>query len=171
MRSTGQAFDQKITLGSTDSKLLWLWLCIGSKFKLFWWFFGGYGKWVKSKSKCAPTLGVFRGPFQAIWNQNWVICLKKTPWTLKNKEWAFFALKMLIFIHCIQTYLVLEAWNFEQSLSYDNQGHLPSLGRSPTNLRMVTHQKEVYYRPVIWHLHITHKTNTKWLPWMVTYHP
>ena len=39
----------------------------------------GYGKWVKSKSKCATTLGVFRGPFQAIWNQNWVICLKKTP--------------------------------------------------------------------------------------------
>ena len=42
-------------------------------------FIGGYGKWVNSKSKCATTLGVFRGPFQAIWNQNWVICLKKTP--------------------------------------------------------------------------------------------
>ena len=40
---------------------------------------GGYGKWVKSKSKCAPTLRMFRGPFHAIWNQNWVICLKKNP--------------------------------------------------------------------------------------------
>ena len=83
---------------------------------------------------------VFRGPFQAIWNQNWVICLKKTPWTLKNKEWTFFAQKILIFIQCIQTYLNPEAWNFGQSLSYDNQGHLPSLGGSPTNPRKVTNQ-------------------------------
>ena len=69
--------------------------------------------------------------------------------------------------------LHLEAWNFVQSLSYDHQGHLPSLGGSPTNPRMVTNQpKDVYYRLGIWHLHFTHKTNTRWqLPWMVTFHP
>ena len=45
-------------------------------------------------------------------------------------------------------------------------------GWSPTNPKMVTHQKEVYYRLVIWHIHFSHKTNTRWqLPWMVTYHP
>ena len=49
--------------------------------------------------------------------------------------------------------------------------HLPSLGGSPTNPRMVTHQKEVYYRLGNWHLHITHDTNTRrQLPSMVTYH-
>ena len=37
---------------------------------------------------------------------------------------------------------------------------------------MVTHRKEVYCIHQIWHLDITHKTNTRWqLPWMVTYHP
>ena len=36
-------------------------------------------------------------------------------------------------------------------------GHLPSLGWSPTNPRMVTLQKEVYYRLGIWHLDLTHK--------------
>ena len=37
---------------------------------------------------------------------------------------------------------------------------------------MVPHQKEVYYRLGIWHLHITHKTNTRLqLLWMVSYHP
>ena len=67
--------------------------------------------------------------------------------------------------------LHLEAWNFAQRLYYDHQGHLPSLGGSPTNPRMVTHQKEVYYRLGNWHLHITHDTNTRWqLPSMVTYH-
>ena len=40
---------------------------------------GGYDKWVKSKSKCAPTLGVFTGPLQAIWYPNWALCMKKTP--------------------------------------------------------------------------------------------
>ena len=50
--------------------------------------------------------------------------------------------------------------------------HLPSLGGSPTDPRMVTHQKEVYYRLGIRQLHIINKTNTKrQLPWMVTYHP
>ena len=72
---------------------------------------------------------------------------KKNPWTLKNKEWAFFALKMLIFMNCIQTYLVLEVWNFEQSLSYDNQGHLPSLGGSPTNPGKVTNQPKDGHQP------------------------
>ena len=73
--------------------------------------------------------------------------LEKNPWTLKNKEWAFFALKMLIFMNCIQTYLVLEVWNFEQSLSYDNQGHLPSLGGSPTNPGKVTNQPKDGHQP------------------------
>ena len=55
--------------------------------------------------------------------------------------------------------LHLEAWNFPwsgtfaQSLSHDHQGHLPSLGDSPTNPRIVTNHpkdshpnKEEYYR-------------------------
>ena len=50
--------------------------------------------------------------------------------------------------------------------------HLSSLGWSPTNPRMVIHQKEVYYRLEIWHLHFTHKTNTRrQLLQMVTFHP
>ena len=37
---------------------------------------------------------------------------------------------------------------------------------------MVTLQKEVYYRLVIWHQHFNRKTNTRWqLPWMIIYHP
>ena len=51
-------------------------------------------------------------------------------------------------------------------------GQLQSLGGTPTNPRMVTQQKEVYYRLGIRQLHLTHKTNTRWhMPWMVTYHP
>ena len=42
-------------------------------------------------------------------------------------------------------------------------GHLPSLGWSPINPRMVTHQKEVYYRLGIWHLDLTQKTNTRFM--------
>ena len=42
-------------------------------------------------------------------------------------------------------------------------GHLPSLGWSSTNPRMVTHQKEVYYRLGIWHLDLTQKTNTRFM--------
>ena len=45
-------------------------------------------------------------------------------------------------------------------------GHLPNLGWLPTNLRMfttsprmVTHQKEMYYRLQIGHLNITYETN------------
>ena len=35
-----------------------------------------------------------------------------------------------------------------------------------------THKKEDYYRVGIWHLPLTHKTNTRWQPsWMFTYHP
>ena len=47
-------------------------------------------------------------------------------------------------------------------------GHLPSLGWSPTNLRMVTHLKEVFthqrgacYRLEIWHLGLTHNIRTQ----------
>ena len=50
-------------------------------------------------------------------------------------------------------------------------GHLPSLGWSPTNPRMVNNQKEVYYKLGIWHLDLTHKKKAIQLPWMVTYHP
>ena len=49
--------------------------------------------------------------------------------------------------------------------------HLPSLGWSPTNPRMVNNQKEVYYKLGIWHLDLTHKKKAIQLPWMVTYHP
>ena len=73
----------------------------------------------------------------------------------------------------------LQTWNLELSLNSQNlhhvrmaiDCHLPCLGLSPTNPRMVTHQKEAYYRHGIWQIHITHKTNTRWqLPWMVPYH-
>ena len=59
-------------------------------------------------------------------------------------------------------------------------GHLPTLGWSPTNLRrfttsprMVTHQKEMYYKLQIWYLNITYKTTTRLhLPCrMVTHQP
>ena len=40
-------------------------------------------------------------------------------------------------------------------------GNLPSLGGSPTNPRMVTHGKEVFYRLDIWLLDLTHKTKTR----------
>ena len=51
-------------------------------------------------------------------------------------------------------------------------GNLPSLGGSPTNPRVVTHQKEVFNRFYIWLLDLVHKTKTKWLlPWMVTHQP
>ena len=36
-------------------------------------------------------------------------------------------------------------------------GHLPSLGWSPTNPKMVTNQKEVYNRLGICHLDLTYK--------------
>ena len=63
-----------------------------------------------------------------------------------------------------------EAQN-EHKVTTAIDGPPPSLGGSPNNPMMVTHQKEVYYRLGIWHLHITYKTNTRWqLPWMITYH-
>ena len=37
-------------------------------------------------------------------------------------------------------------------------GHLSSVGWSPTNHRMVIHQKEVYYIIGIWHLEFTYKS-------------
>ena len=52
------------------------------------------------------------------------------------------------------------------------EDYLPMQGWSLTNPRMVTHQKEVYFKLEIWQLNITHKTNTRGhLPWMVTYDP
>ena len=122
-------------------------MSVCAKFQLFWFRIGGYGKWVKSKSKCATTLGVFRGPFQAIWNQNWVICLKKTPWTLKNKEWAFLLWKCwFLYIACKlilskRPEILNRAYPFIIKVTYHPQeDHPPPQGRSPTNLRMVTNQ-------------------------------
>ena len=40
-------------------------------------------------------------------------------------------------------------------------GHLPSLGWSPTNPRMVTCLKKVYYRLGIWYLDLTYKIKTR----------
>ena len=40
-------------------------------------------------------------------------------------------------------------------------GHLPSLGWSLTNPRMVTQLKEVYYRLKIWYLDLTYKNKTR----------
>ena len=49
-------------------------------------------------------------------------------------------------------------------------GHLPTLGWSPTNLRMftisprmVSHQKEMYYKLQIWHINITY-CHAGWSP-------
>ena len=60
-------------------------------------------------------------------------------------------------------------------------GHPQSLRGSPTNPRMVTNQKEVYYRHKIWHLNLTKFTKRKpgnnfhgWsptIPRMVTHQP
>ena len=58
-------------------------------------------------------------------------------------------------------------------------GHPPYLGWSPTNQRMVTHLKEVYYRLRILNLDLTHKTDPidnclEWspnIPRMVTHQP
>ena len=58
-------------------------------------------------------------------------------------------------------------------------GHLPTLGWSPTNLRMVTHWKEVYYRLGIRQFDLTHKLRPGdncqgWspsIPRMVTHQP
>ena len=55
---------------------------------------------------------------------------------------------------------VLQTWNLTFNLNSQNyiqmtlamDGYLPSLGWSPTNPRMVTHQKEVNYKLGIWHL-------------------
>ena len=64
---------------------------------------------------------------------------------------------------------VVELWNLAPTHYSQNQhqvttsidGHLPSLGQSPIYPRMVTHEKDVYYRHGIWHFHITHKTNSR----------
>ena len=61
---------------------------------------------------------------------------------------------------------VLQNWNMVLRLDSENKsqvitamdGPLPSLGWSPTNPRMVTLQKEVYYIVGIWHLEFTHKS-------------
>ena len=58
-------------------------------------------------------------------------------------------------------------------------GHLPTLGWSPTNIRMfiisprmVTHQKKMNYKLQFWHLNITYKTTTRFqLPCIFTYYP
>ena len=67
--------------------------------------------------------------------------------------------------------LRLNSQNKDQVTTARN-GHLSSRVWSPTNLRMVTHQKDVYCRLGIWHLDLTQKTKTRGqLPGMVTYHP
>ena len=74
---------------------------------------------------------------------------------------------------------VLHTWNSTLRLNSHNysqvatamDGHLLFLGWSPTNPRMVTHQKELLYTLEIRHLDITHQTKARWqVPWMVTYH-
>ena len=56
--------------------------------------------------------------------------------------------------------LRLISQNYDQVTTARN-GQLPSLGWSPTNPRMVTLHKEVYYRLGIWHLDLPHKTKTR----------
>ena len=64
---------------------------------------------------------------------------------------------------------VVQTWNLALEFNSQNgsqvltsmDGHLPSLGWSPTNPWMVTHRKEVYYRHEIWHLNLTHKTEAR----------
>ena len=51
-------------------------------------------------------------------------------------------------------------------------GHLPCLGGFLANPRIITHQKEVYYRLGIKHLDLTHKSKTRrQLSLIFTYHP
>ena len=66
----------------------------------------------------------------------------------------------------------------ESKVSTSMDGHLPSIGWLPTNPRMVTHQKEVYYRHGIRHLNFTkQKPGNKFHGWsptipkMVTHQP
>ena len=43
-------------------------------------------------------------------------------------------------------------WTFARlRVTTAKDGHLPSLGWSPTNLKLVTHQKELWYILGIWH--------------------
>ena len=53
-----------------------------------------------------------------------------------------------------------EAQN-EHKVTTAIDGPPPSLGGSPNNPMMVTHQKEVCYRLGIWHLNLSHKTETR----------
>ena len=62
---------------------------------------------------------------------------------------------------------VLQTWNLALRFNSQNKnqvptsmdGHLPSLGWSPTNPSMANHQEEVYYILGILDLDLTHKTN------------
>ena len=111
---------------------------------------------------------------------------KKTlePWKIRNglfslwKCWFLYIACKLILSK--RPEILNRAYPFIIKVTYHPQEDLPPpQGRSPTNLRMVTNQpkdghpqKEMDYRFGTWHLHITHKTSTRWqLPWMVTYHP
>ena len=58
--------------------------------------------------------------------------------------------------------LRLISQNYDQVTSAGN-GHLPPLGWSPTNPRMVTLNKEEYYRLGIGHLDLPHKTTARML--------
>ena len=55
---------------------------------------------------------------------------------------------------------------------FDSSVQAVGLGVDFVFPRMVIHQQEVFYRLGIWHLDLTHKTNTRWqLPWMGPYQP
>ena len=64
--------------------------------------------------------------------------------------------------HQKEVYYRLGIWHLEQhQVTTAMDGHLPSLGWSPTNSRMVTHKKEVHYTLGIWHLDLTDKIKTR----------
>ena len=53
-------------------------------------------------------------------------------------------------------------WTFARlRVTTARNGHLPSLGWSPTNLKLVTHMSEVCYILGIWNLDLNHKTKTR----------
>ena len=56
--------------------------------------------------------------------------------------------------------LRLNSQNKDQVTTARN-GHLSSRGWSPSNPRMVTHHKDVYYRLGIYDYGLTYKTNTR----------
>ena len=76
--------------------------------------------------------------------------------------------KEVYYIHGIWQLHITHKTSTRRQLPWMVNGHLPCLGGFPptqggslTNPRMITHQKELYFRLGIWHLDFTHKTKRR----------